>query len=227
MDRCYLALLSVGGESEALMVCAYGTGTWTWGGDAACWSGPFSYLAAELVSVGRKLTEGRLIPYILQRALLCQHQQTVCPLPVVTVLLPLWTNTGFEWDAVRDKWTVAPLKKSFMSVLAPCPPLSFLVTPSLPHPPPLCLPPLSPSRKLPPAQWGTTVCRERSYPLDLAPGVLIYFISHRFSILCHFFLSPTPSLPLPSFFLSTESFSSLIPYKHTNRISISQRGGGG
>lgn len=108
--------------------------------------------------------------------------------------------------------------------LGPRPRLSFLVTPSFPHPPPLCLPPLSPSRLLPPAQWGTTVCRERSYPLDLAPGLLIYFISHRFSILCHFFLSPTPSLPLPSFFLSTESFSSLIPYKHTNRISISQRG---
>lgn len=126
------------------MVSAYGTRTWTWGGDTACWSGPFSYLAAELVSVGRKLTEGRLIPYILQRALLCKHQQTVCPLPVVTVLLPLWTNTGFEWDAVRDKWTVAPLKKSFMSVLAPCPPLSFLVAPSLPHPPlPLSPSPLS------------------------------------------------------------------------------------
>lgn len=87
----------------------------------------------------------------------------------------------------------------------------------------LSLSSLSPSHPLPPAQWGTTVCRERSYPLDLAPGVLIYFISHRFSILCHFFLSPTPSLPLPSFFLSTKSFSSLIPYKHTNRISISQK----
>lgn len=36
-----------------------------------------------------------------------------------------------------------------------------------------------------------------------------------------FFLSPTPSLPSPSFFLSTKSFSSLIPYKYTNRISIS------
>lgn len=60
------------------------------------------------------------------------------------------------------------------------------------------------------------MCHERSYPLDLAPGVLIYFISHRFSILCHF-LSPTPSLPLPSFFLSTKNHFHLS--FHTNILT--------
>lgn len=49
------------------MVCEYRTGTWTRGGDTACWSGLFSYLAAELVSVGRKLTEGRFISTICTR----------------------------------------------------------------------------------------------------------------------------------------------------------------
>lgn len=111
---------------------------------------------------------------------------------MVKVLLPSWTNTGFEWDAVFDKWTGASLKKSFMSVLASCPPLSFLVTPAFPPPPSLRLATLSPPHLLPPAQWGTSVCHERSYPLDLASGVLIYFISHRFSSLCHFFYRPLP-----------------------------------
>lgn len=48
----------------------------------------------------------------------------------------------------------------------------------------------------------------------------IFHLSSIFYPLPFFFLSPTPSLPLPFFFLSTKSFSSLIPYKHTNRISI-------
>lgn len=211
------------------MVSAYGTRTWTWGGDAACWSGPFSYLAAELVSVGRKLTEGRLIPYILQRALLCKHQQTVCPLPVVTVLLPLWTNTGFEWDAVRDKWTVAPLKKSFMSVLAPCPPLSFLVAPSLPHPPlPLSPSPLSIS----PAPSGSVrhncVSWEiiSSWPCSRSSD--IFHLSSIFYPLPFFFYRPHPpfhchlsSYPQNHFHLSS----------HTNILTefllVSVGGGGG
>lgn len=70
----------------------------------------------------------------------------------------------------------------------------------------------------------TTACDERSHPLDLAPGVLIFFSSHRFPILCHFFFksAPSPTSPrLSSFFLFTKSFSSLMPHKHANRISIS------
>lgn len=41
----------------------------------------------------------------------------------------------------------------------------------------------------------TTACDERSHPLDLAPGVLIFFSSHRFPILCHFFLKALPPPP--------------------------------
>lgn len=106
--------------------------------------------------------------------------------------------------------------------LGPSSCFSFLVNPFPPS-----SPSLSPFLSIflaPLAQRGTTVCRERSYPLDLAPELLIYFIfSSIFLLSAIFFLSPTPSLPLPFFFLSTKSFSSLIPYKHTNRISISQR----
>lgn len=44
----------------------------------------------------------------------------------------------------------------------------------------------------------TTACDERSHPLDLAPGVLIFFSSHRFPILCHFFFKKRSLPHLPS-----------------------------
>lgn len=49
---------------------------------------------------GKKVDWRKINFHILHQALLCQHQQTACPLLVVTVRLPLWTNTGFEGDAV-------------------------------------------------------------------------------------------------------------------------------
>lgn len=69
---------------------------------------------------------------------------------------------------------------------------SFLVNPFPPS-----SPSLSPSFLsiflAPLAQRGTTVCRERSYPLDLAPELLIYFIfSSIFLLSAIFFYRPPP-----------------------------------
>lgn len=161
--------------------------------------------------------------HILYQTVLCQHQQTTCPLLVVTLFLPLWTNMGFKWDAVFDKWTMASLKKSCMSVLPPalislsyCDSLFPSSSPSLSFSSLSILLAPSGSVRHNCVSWEII----SSWPCSRSSD--IFHLSSIFYPL-PFFLSPTPSFPWPSFFLSAKSFSSLIPYKRTNRISISQK----
>lgn len=205
------------GRTHSVRIWTLGSNTYTHTHPAV-----LGIIAAEFVN-GPKLTERRWMFIFCSRA----HYPTPCPAIVETASRALWANAGLSGMLfligghcfLRRK--IIP--RSCPAHLAPC----FLFLSGSVFPPsPLSLSPTSLSLHffLPAAQWGTTVCCERSYPVDLAPGVLIYFISHWFSILCHFFLSPTPSFSVPSFFFfsTRKSFSSLIPWKHTNRTAISQ-----
>lgn len=144
------------------------------------------------------------------------HYPTPCPAIVETASRALWANAGLSGMLfligghcfLRRK--IIP--RSCPAHLAPC----FLFLSGSVFPPsPLSLSPTSLSLHffLPAAQWGTTVCCERSYPVDLAPGVLIYFISHWFSILCHFFYHPLP------LFLCHRSFF-FLPENHFHLSSL-------
>lgn len=187
---------------------AWGIKRETPGGGAACWSGSFSYLAVELVSVGGSLSKGKQFVQFVRDP--PRRQQ-----PIAT--RGKSTNGGFQWDApffllsffclCCDKWTVASLTKSFLSRA----PLPSFVSRSLSWR--LFLSCFLPQLHVMRDHILLTLLQEFWYFSALIdfPSSAIFFKS-----------SPSPTYPRSSsFFLSTKSFSSLMPHKHTNRISIS------
>lgn len=141
--------------------------------------------------------------------------------PALNDKLRLWVGCSF-----CDKWTLAPVKKSCLSVSPPAlVPLSWWLLRWLTLPLFVSFPSLHLARSLWLSEAQLCVVRDHILLTLLQEfwyiSSLIDFLSS--AVFFFFFYRPLPPLPSPSFFL-TKSVSSLIPYKHTNRISISQEG---